>query len=98
MKCQYDEMLCAGFVVPQVVQQGATDKFLAARRADQQRALAHLHEDAGLDGLQVGEMIHGFYSEVAGHYVDMCRALILDDCDVRYFLAYQARWAWRISC
>ncbi|KAL6762077.1 anion-transporting ATPase-like domain-containing protein [Haematococcus lacustris] len=40
-------------VVNQVLQQNATDKFLSARRADQQRALAHLHEDAGLDGLQV---------------------------------------------
>jgi arsenite/tail-anchored protein-transporting ATPase len=37
----------------QVVSQSASDKFLAARRADQQRALAHLREDPGLAGLQL---------------------------------------------
>ena len=37
----------------QVVQQGATEKFLANRRADQQRALQHLQEDAGLRELQL---------------------------------------------
>jgi len=40
-------------VVNQVVQEGATEKFLQSRRADQQRALAHLREDGGLAGLQV---------------------------------------------
>ncbi|KAG1670431.1 hypothetical protein FOA52_010167 [Chlamydomonas sp. UWO 241] len=40
-------------VVNQVVQQSATEKFLTNRRADQQRALAHLREDAGLAELQL---------------------------------------------
>ncbi|GAX82278.1 hypothetical protein CEUSTIGMA_g9707.t1 [Chlamydomonas eustigma] len=40
-------------VVNQVVQASATEKFLASRRADQQRALDHLKEDAGLNQLQL---------------------------------------------
>eukprot|EP00195_Chlamydomonas_chlamydogama_P005384 CAMPEP_0202890670 /NCGR_PEP_ID=MMETSP1392-20130828/997_1 /ASSEMBLY_ACC=CAM_ASM_000868 /TAXON_ID=225041 /ORGANISM="Chlamydomonas chlamydogama, Strain SAG 11-48b" /LENGTH=714 /DNA_ID=CAMNT_0049574285 /DNA_START=142 /DNA_END=2286 /DNA_ORIENTATION=- len=40
-------------VINQVVQASATDKFLQSRRADQERALAHLEEDAGLRGLQL---------------------------------------------
>ncbi|MEW5306530.1 MAG: hypothetical protein WDW36_008988 [Sanguina aurantia] len=40
-------------VVNQVVQAGATEKFLASRRADQQRALAGLRSDPGLAELQL---------------------------------------------
>lgn len=40
-------------VINQVVSQTATDRFLNARRADQQRALAHLREDPGLASLQL---------------------------------------------
>lgn len=39
--------------VSQVVQPGATEKFLASRRADQQRALAGLKSDPGLAELQL---------------------------------------------
>ncbi len=43
----------------QVVQANATDKFLAARRADQARALQHLREDGGPDGLASLQLITG---------------------------------------
>ena len=36
-----------------MVQPGAKERFLSNRRADQQRALQHLQEDAGLRELQV---------------------------------------------
>lgn len=39
-------------VINQVLQQSSTDKFLAAKRADQQRAIKHLDEDKGLKELQ----------------------------------------------
>lgn len=37
----------------QVVPEGATEKFLQTRRADQERALALLRKDPGLQELQV---------------------------------------------
>ncbi|KAF5827661.1 anion-transporting ATPase-domain-containing protein [Dunaliella salina] len=40
-------------VVNQVLQDNATEKLLATRRADQQRALSHMREDPGLKELQV---------------------------------------------
>ncbi|KXZ50739.1 hypothetical protein GPECTOR_15g424 [Gonium pectorale] len=46
-------------IVNQVVQANATDKFLVARRADQARALAHLREDTGPDGLASLQLIPG---------------------------------------
>jgi arsenite-transporting ATPase len=40
---------------PQVISDTATQKFLATRAADQQRALAALRADPGLSGLQLIE-------------------------------------------
>ena len=54
-----------------MVQPGAKERFLSNRRADQQRALQHLQEDAGLRELQVvtGPL---FDLEVSGTCRDGC--------------------------
>ncbi|GFR49978.1 hypothetical protein Agub_g12120 [Astrephomene gubernaculifera] len=46
-------------IVNQVVQANATERFLAARRADQARALQHLAEDGGPTGLSSLQLITG---------------------------------------
>ncbi|GIL66494.1 hypothetical protein Vafri_20017 [Volvox africanus] len=46
-------------IVNQVVQANATEKFLSARRADQARAIQHLLEDTGPDGLASLQLIPG---------------------------------------
>lgn len=51
--CTLKKMSLPSPPLTQVVAASATDKFLTARRADQQRALTHLREDPGLAGLQV---------------------------------------------
>ncbi|PNW69686.1 hypothetical protein CHLRE_24g755097v5, partial [Chlamydomonas reinhardtii] len=48
---QHEGIPLKTIIVNQVVQANATDKFLTARRADQARALHHLEEDTGPDGL-----------------------------------------------
>jgi len=42
-------------MLEQVLQESATERLLATRRADQQRAMSHMREDAGLRELQVIE-------------------------------------------
>ncbi len=46
-------MSACAYVYLQVLSDSASEKFLAARRADQQRALQHLKEDPGLAGLEL---------------------------------------------
>ncbi|KAG2424744.1 hypothetical protein HYH02_015126, partial [Chlamydomonas schloesseri] len=54
---QHEGIPLKTIIVNQVVQANATDKFLAARRADQARALHHLEEDKGPDGLASLQLI-----------------------------------------
>ncbi|KAG2485745.1 hypothetical protein HYH03_015554 [Edaphochlamys debaryana] len=56
---QHEGIPLKTIIVNQVVQASATDKFLAARRADQARAMAHLKEDVGPDGLASLQLIQG---------------------------------------
>lgn len=56
---QHEGIPLKTIIVNQVVQANATDKFLTARRADQARALQHLREDAGPDGLASLQLITG---------------------------------------
>ncbi|PNW83746.1 hypothetical protein CHLRE_05g245158v5, partial [Chlamydomonas reinhardtii] len=54
---QHEGIPLKTIIVNQVVQANATDKFLTARRADQARALHHLEEDTGPDGLASLQLI-----------------------------------------
>ncbi|GLI62585.1 hypothetical protein VaNZ11_005259 [Volvox africanus] len=56
---QQEKIPLRTIIVNQVVQANATEKFLTARRADQARAMQHLLEDTGPDGLASLQLIPG---------------------------------------
>ncbi|GIM05812.1 hypothetical protein Vretimale_10202 [Volvox reticuliferus] len=56
---QHEGIPLRTIIVNQVVQANATEKFLSARRADQARAMQHLLEDTGPDGLASLQLITG---------------------------------------